>query len=86
MGMTTHPVARVDRGVPTGQFAAIAHTEPTLALRAPAVDLEFVAATLEVAGDTRTTSSDLLAEITFRLNETRNFSNENVRATRDDVW
>lgn len=85
--MTTSSVARVSAGIPTGgQFAATTHPEPSLTLRAPAVDEAFVAATLEAAGDTRTTSTDLLHAITGRLNESRNFSDENVVATRDAVW
>ena len=84
--MTT-PTARQPKGIPVGgQFAATTHNEPTVALGGPRVDAGYVAEVLGALPWHRTTSPEMTEEIAERLNRSRNFSDQNVSDTADQVW
>ncbi|MBG0738993.1 hypothetical protein IV500_06090 [Paeniglutamicibacter antarcticus] len=81
------PSARQPKGVSVGgQFAATTHDEPSVTLSGPRVDAGYVAEVLGALPWHRTTSPEMTEEITDRLNQSRNFSDQNVADMADEVW
>ncbi|GAA4034610.1 hypothetical protein GCM10023063_18440 [Arthrobacter methylotrophus] len=82
--MTTS--ARQPKGVPVGgQFAATAHAEPSVALRAPAVQSEFVTDRLHNLGLLDQLTDDQIHGVTTKLNDSLDFTDRNIEETAELV-
>ncbi|HEX9089223.1 MAG TPA: hypothetical protein VF867_17165, partial [Arthrobacter sp.] len=87
--MSTSTKSRVDAGVPSGgEFTAHSHSDkvPSLgAFAAPTTNEDFVAHRLGELGLASHLQPEEIAAVTDRLNESRDFRDENITAVADQV-
>ncbi|QOT19338.1 hypothetical protein [Paenarthrobacter sp. YJN-5] len=73
------PAARQPRGIPAGgQFAATAHSEPSLSLSAPSVQPEFVRDRLRHLGVLDQLTESHIHDVSVKLNESLDFTDRNI--------